>query len=64
MSLDDFAAQYELSQEIKEKLTAAKFSGPHTFRFIPQNDFITAVGLSSGQLAELLYVIELWKADM
>lgn len=60
LSLADFCANFMLSDEIKEKLAAKKITGPHSLRFISDNDFIEKIGLEIGELGDVRDAEQQW----
>jgi hypothetical protein len=53
MKLALFCAQYELSDEIKDKLSAIQIVGPHVLSLVSDTDFRGEGKLSIGELASL-----------
>ena len=53
MKLALFCTQYELSDEIKEKLSAIQIVGPHVLSLVSDTDFRGEGRLSIGELASL-----------
>lgn len=62
VSLGDFCANYGLSDDIKDKLSTQRITGPHALFFITDTDLRGTVGLTIGELADLRDAEEQWSS--
>lgn len=59
LSLSEFCAMYELSDELQTKLRSNGFISSHTLRFTSLED-VNAIGLLRGEIAQLRDAISRW----
>jgi hypothetical protein len=61
--MDEFCKRYEINEDICDKLTAAKYTGPHGLLDISDRDLMDDTGLCRGQLADVRDGIKRWIRD-
>jgi hypothetical protein len=53
ITMEEFCARFHIAEDICQKLTRAKFMGPHAFANISNKDLMTEVGLCQGEVADI-----------
>jgi hypothetical protein len=53
ITMEEFCARFRIAEDICQKLTRAKFTGPHAFANISNEDLMTEAGLCRGEVADI-----------
>jgi hypothetical protein len=64
MSISNFCCKFELSADVKEKLSGINITGPHLLRLIDDAALRTEARLDLGELAGVRDAEERWLAEI